>query len=106
MITGSFEANQELWVEKKSDGVKIMRWEIIYPAADWLSGAGAFGPKIRNNFWKILTVRKIVAHCQKWAIPYLNTLRDNSIFLYINKNRILIHCRNYTLFYYLAETIT
>ena len=36
---------------------------------------------------------KIVAQCQKYPIPNLNTLRDQSISLYNTINTISIHCR-------------
>ena len=72
--------------EKISGGGKIMRWRNFYPGR----------ARVAKN-QKNLTVPKIVAQCRKYPIPNLNTLRDRSISLYINKNTILIHCRNYTL---------
>ena len=56
--------------ENLSGGVKIMRRQNNYPAAEKFSGAG--GPKIRKN----LTVPKIVAQCRKYLIPYLIFLQD------------------------------
>ena len=37
---------------------------------------------------------EIVAQCRKYPIPYLNTLRDHSISLFITKNTVLLHYRN------------
>ena len=78
--------------EKLSDGgVKNMQRRNIYP------GRARVDQKLEFFFRKNLKVPKIVAQCRKHSIPYLNTLRGHSIFLYITKNNILFHCRNYTL---------
>ena len=42
---------------------------------------------------KGLTVPKIVAQCRNYVFPYLITLRDPSIPLYITKITTLLHCR-------------
>ena len=78
--------------QKLSGGLKILRRRNNYP------GRAQVGQKFEQN-------PKIVAQCRKYPIPYLITLRDHSISLHITKNTILIHCRNYTLSYYIAETI-
>ena len=70
--------------EKLSGGLKMIGRRNIYP------GRAQVGQNLEKN-------SKIVAQCRKQPIPYLNTLRDHSISLYITKNNILIHCRNYTL---------
>ena len=71
-------------------GVKnIRRWK-NYPAAEYSSGGRGWA----KNKQKYLAVPKLVAQCQKNPIPYLNTLRDHSLSLYITKNTTLTHCRN------------
>ena len=79
---------------KLSAGGKDNRRRKNSAGAGYLSRASAGGPKIRKKNRKNLTVPKIVAEYQKYHIPYLNTLRDHSISLYITKTAILIHCRN------------
>ena len=73
-------------------GAKVIRRLKKYPAAKKLSAQ--VGQKF-DFFRKNFTVCKKVAQCQKYPIPYLNTLRDHSISLFVTKNTILLHCRNY-----------
>ena len=54
--------------EKLSDGGKIIRRRNNYAAAEYLSRAGAGGPKVRKK------LSKTVAQCRKYPIPDLNTL--------------------------------
>ena len=48
----------------------------------------------KKTIVKKLALPKLVAQFQKYHIPYLKTLPDLSISLYITKNTILIHCRS------------
>ena len=64
------------WGKKCSGGVKITRRRKNYPAAEYLSRAGADGPKI----WK--KNPKVVAQCRKYPNPYLYTLSRTIPYLY------------------------
>ena len=68
---------------------KFISWRKNYPPAEELSEAGLGGPKLQKN----LAVTLTVAQCQKYTFPYLSTLRDHYISLYITKNTILIRFR-------------
>ena len=61
-----------------------------------LSDGGIIIPSGRRCTKIRKKVPKTIAQYRKYPIPYLNTLRNHSISLYITKNTILIHCRNYT----------
>ena len=66
-------------VREAGGGKIIPRQRKNYPAAEYLSRAGAGGPKVRN---KNLKLHQTVAHCRKYPIPYLYTLSQTIPFLY------------------------
>ena len=115
-ITQPFYIASNRTLNKKSAGVKNYKWSSVNSSRRSNNPPGRkaaegvlqrMGQIFEEKFFsKKLTVPKIVAQCRKHPNPYLNTLRDHSISLYITKNTTLVDCRNYTLPYYIAETMT
>ena len=73
------------WQRKGAAGVReagggkiIPRQRKNYPAAEYLSRAGAGGPKVRK---KNLKLHQTVAQCRKHPIPYLYTLSQTIPYL-------------------------
>ena len=74
---------------KLSGGVKTMQRRKNYPRR------ARVGQKFEKFFRRKSHSAENCGTVPKNLIPYLNTLRDLSISLYITKNTILIYCRNY-----------
>ena len=90
LLTRYYRAKSYPAASNLCGGRIIIRRRNNYPGRERVSQEIGKKSQIAEN---CRTVAKIVSQCQKYPIPYPNTLRDHSISLYISKNTILIQYR-------------